>query len=83
MYGVNKEHTIHHVDILCNCFCSHMFYSSLTLVLRSLVLCSTTSRCILINPLIVVPLECLWVALWAVVGIMTNFSTIKTSTRQN
>jgi hypothetical protein len=39
--------------------------------------------CILINSLTVVPLGCLWVALWAVVGIMTNFSTLKTSTRLN
>jgi hypothetical protein len=30
------------------------------------------SRCILINSLTAVPLGCLWVALWAVVGIMTN-----------
>jgi hypothetical protein len=60
-----------------------MIYFSFTLVLRSLVLYSTTSMCILINSLIVVPLGYLWVALWADVGIMTNFSTIKTSTRLN
>jgi hypothetical protein len=39
------------------------------------------SRCILIKSLSAVPLGCLWVALWAVVVIMTNFSTPKTSTR--
>jgi hypothetical protein len=33
--------------------------------------------------LTVVPLGCLWVVLRAVVGIMTNFSTLKTSTRLN
>jgi hypothetical protein len=33
MYGVNKEHTTHHVGILKNCFCCHMIKSSLTLVL--------------------------------------------------
>jgi hypothetical protein len=60
-----------------------MINSSLTLVMRSLVLCSTTSRCILINSLTVVPLGCLWVALWAIVAIMTNFSTLETSTRLN
>jgi hypothetical protein len=58
-----------------------MVHPSLTLVLRSLVLCSTTSRYILVNSLVVVPLGCLWVALWALVGIMTTFSTLKTSTR--
>jgi hypothetical protein len=55
--------------------------SSLTLVLRSLVLCSTTSRCNLISSLIAVPLGCLWVALRAIVGVMTKFTTIETSTR--
>jgi hypothetical protein len=80
MYGVNKEHTIHHVGILRNCFCCHMINSSLTLVLRSLVLCSTTSRCILINSLTVDPLGCLWVALMAIIGIMSKFTTLETST---
>jgi hypothetical protein len=37
--------------------------------------------CILINSLTVVPLGCLWVALRAIVGIMTNFTTHETSTR--
>jgi hypothetical protein len=58
-----------------------MINSSLTLVLRSLVLCSSTSRCILINSLTVVPLWCLWVALRAIVGIMIKFTTLETSTR--
>jgi hypothetical protein len=57
-----------------------MINSSLTLVLQSHVLCSTTSKCILINSLTVVPLGCLWVALRAIVGIMTKFTTLKTST---
>jgi hypothetical protein len=57
-----------------------MINSSLTLVLRSLVLCCTTSRCILINSLIVILLGCLWVALRSV-GIMTKFTTLETSTR--
>jgi hypothetical protein len=69
------EHTIHHVSILWNHFGCHTIYSPFTLVLPSLVLCSTTSRCILIKSLIVFPLGCLWVALWAVVCIVTNFST--------
>jgi hypothetical protein len=43
-------------------------------------LCSSTSRCILINSLIVVPLWCLWVLLRAIVGIMTKFTTLETST---
>jgi hypothetical protein len=70
--GVNKKHTIHHVGILKNCFFCYMINSSLTLVLRRLVLCISTSRCILINSLIAVPLGCLWVALRAIVGIMCH-----------
>jgi hypothetical protein len=58
-----------------------MINSSLTLVLRDLVLYSSTSRCILINSLTAVPLGCLWVALWAIVGIMTKFTTLETSSR--
>jgi hypothetical protein len=58
-----------------------MINSSLTLVLWSLVLCSTTRRCIPINSLTAVPLGCLWVVLRAIVGIMTKFTTLETSTR--
>jgi hypothetical protein len=58
-----------------------MINSSLTLVLQSLVLCFSTSWCILISSLIVVPLGCLWVALRAIVGIVTKFTSHKASTR--
>ena len=56
-----------------------MVYSSLTLVLRSLVLCSTTSRCILISPLVAVLLGCLWVTPGAFVGIVAKFATLETT----
>jgi hypothetical protein len=52
--------------------------SSLTLVLRSLVLCRSTSRCILISPLVAVPLGCLLIAPWAVVSIVAKFATLET-----
>jgi hypothetical protein len=51
------------------------------MVLRSLALFSSTSKCLLINSLVDVPLRCLWVALRAIVGIMTKFTTLETSTR--
>jgi hypothetical protein len=83
MYGVNKEHTIHHISILWNRFCCHMIYPSFTLVLRCFVLCITTRRCILFKSLVVVPLGHLWVAIWVVVWIVANFSTLEASTRLN
>jgi hypothetical protein len=58
-----------------------MINSSLTLVLWSVVLCSTTSKCILINSLTIVPLGCLCVALRKIVVKMINLTTLETSTR--
>jgi hypothetical protein len=52
-----------------------------TLVLRSLVLCRSTSRCILISPLVVVPLGCPLIAPWAVVSIVAKFATPETTIR--
>jgi hypothetical protein len=37
------------------------------------------SRCILISSLVVVPLECLLIALWAVVSIVAKFATLETT----
>jgi hypothetical protein len=53
--------------------------SSPTLVLRSLVLCRSTSRCILISPLVAVPLGCLLITPWAVVSIVAKFATLETT----
>ena len=57
-----------------------MINSSLTLVLRSLVLCRSTSRCILISSLVAVPLGCLLIAPWEVVSIVAKFATLETTT---
>jgi hypothetical protein len=83
MYGVNKEHTIHHVSILWNRFNSHMVHSAFTLVLLIFILHITIGRRILVKPLVVVLLGCLWIVLWAIVGIMTNFSTLEASVGLN
>ena len=56
-----------------------MIDSSLTLVLRSLVLCRSTSRCVLVSPLVAVLLGCLLVAPWAVVSIVAKFATLETT----
>jgi hypothetical protein len=56
-----------------------MINSSLTLVLRSLVLCRSTSRCILINLLVVLHLGCLLIEPWAVVSIVAKFATLETT----
>jgi hypothetical protein len=56
-----------------------MVDSSSTLVLRSLVLCRSTSRCVLVIPLVVVLLGCLWITSGAVVGIMAKFATLETT----
>jgi hypothetical protein len=53
-----------------------MVDSSSTLVLRSLVLCRSTSRCVLIIPLVVL-LGCLWVTPGVVVGIVAKFATLE------
>jgi hypothetical protein len=60
-----------------------MVDSSSTLVLRSLVLCRSTSRCVLVIPLVVVLLGCLWVMPGAVVGIVAKFATLETTIRLN
>jgi hypothetical protein len=81
MYGVNKKHTIHHVVILRNRFHCHVINSSSTLVLRSLVLCRSMSRCVLISPLVVVLLGCLLITPWTVVSIVAKFATLETTIR--
>jgi hypothetical protein len=53
--------------------------SSPTLVLRSLVLCRSMRRFILISTLVVVPLGCLLIAPWAVVSIVAKFATLETT----
>jgi hypothetical protein len=56
-----------------------MVDSSSTLVLRSLVLCRSTSRRVLVSRLVAVFLGCLWVTPRAVVGIVAKFATLETS----
>ena len=56
-----------------------MIDSSSTLVLRSLVLCRSTSRCVLVSPLVAVLLGCLLITPWAVVGIVAKFATLETA----
>jgi hypothetical protein len=55
--------------------------SSPTLVLWSLVLCRSTSRCVLVSPLVAVPLGHLLIAPWAVVSIVAKFATLETTIR--
>jgi hypothetical protein len=56
-----------------------MVDSSSTPVLQSLVLCRSTSRCVLVIPLVAVLLGCLWVMPGVVVGIMAKFATLETA----
>jgi hypothetical protein len=49
------------------------------LVLRSLVLCRSMSRGVLVIPLVVALLRCLLVAPWAVVSIMTKLTALETT----
>jgi hypothetical protein len=56
-----------------------MIDPSSTLVLRSLVLCRSTSRGVLVIPLVVALLRCLLVAPWAVVSIMAKLTTLETA----
>ena len=60
-----------------------MVDSSSTLVLRSLVLCRSTSRGVLVIPLVVALLGCLWLTVGAVVDIVTKFATLETAIRLN
>jgi hypothetical protein len=60
-----------------------MIDSSSTMVLRSLVLCRSTSRCVLVSPLVAVLLGCLLVMPYAVVGIVAKFATLETIIRLN
>jgi hypothetical protein len=60
-----------------------MVHSAFTLVLLIFILHITMGRHILVKPLAVVLLGCLWIALWAIVGIMTNFSTLEASVGLN
>jgi hypothetical protein len=53
--------------------------SSSTLVLRSLVLRRSTSRGVLVIPLVVALLRCLLVAPWAVVSIMAKLTALETT----
>jgi hypothetical protein len=50
-----------------------------TLVLRSPVLCRTTSGGVLVIPLIVALLRCLLVAPWVVVSIMAKLTALETT----
>jgi hypothetical protein len=52
---------------------------SSTLVLWSLVLCRSTSRGVLVIPLVVALLRCLLVAPWAVVSIMAKLTALETT----
>jgi hypothetical protein len=54
---------------------------SSTLVLWSLVLCRSTSRVVLVIPLVVALLRCLLVAPWAVVSIMAKLTALETTIR--
>jgi hypothetical protein len=54
-----------------------------TLVLRSLVLCISTSRCALISPLVAVLLGCLLITPWEVISIVAKFTTLETTIRLN
>jgi hypothetical protein len=58
-----------------------MIDSSSTLVLRSLVLCRSTSRCVLVSPLVAVLLGCLLVTPWVVISIVAKFATLETAIR--
>jgi hypothetical protein len=57
--------------------------SSSTLVLRSLVLCRSTSKCVLVSPLVAILLGCLLITPWAVVSIVAKFATLETAIRLN
>jgi hypothetical protein len=56
-----------------------MIDPSSTLVLRSLVLCRSTSGGVLVIPLIFAFLRCLLVALWAVVSIVAQLTALETA----
>jgi hypothetical protein len=60
-----------------------MIDSSSTLVLWSLVLCRSTSKCVLVSPLVAVLPRCLLIMPWAVVGIVAKFATLETTIRLN
>jgi hypothetical protein len=54
-----------------------MVNPSLVLVLITFTLSVVTNRCSLVNPLTVVFFRYLSVALWAIIGIVPNFSTLE------
>ena len=56
-----------------------MINPSSILVLRSFVLCRSTSGGVLVSSLTAVLLRCLLVAPWAVVSIMAKFAALETS----
>jgi hypothetical protein len=60
-----------------------MVHTAFTLVLLIFILHTTTGKRILVKPLVVVLLGCLWIVLHAIVGIMTNFSTLEASIGTN
>jgi hypothetical protein len=60
-----------------------MIDCSSTLVLRSLVLCRSMSKCVLVSPLVVVLLGCLLITPWAVVSIVAKFATLEPTIRLN
>jgi hypothetical protein len=44
-------------------------------------LCRSTSRCVLVSPLVAVLLGCLFITPWAVVSIVAKFATLETTIR--
>ena len=56
-----------------------MINSSPTLVLWCLVLCRSTSRCVLVSPLVAVLLGCLLITPWTVISIVAKFATLETT----
>jgi hypothetical protein len=55
--------------------------SSPTLVVWSLILCRSTSRFVLVSPLVALLLGCLLITPWAVISIVAKFATLETSIR--
>jgi hypothetical protein len=58
-----------------------MIDSSPTRVLQSLVLCRSTSRCVLVSPLLAVLLGCLLITPWVIISIVAKFATLETAIR--
>jgi hypothetical protein len=46
-------------------------------------LCRSTSKCVLVSPLVAILLGCLLITPWAVVSIVAKFATLETAIRLN